>query len=152
MWGAISYAGLGPLYRIPGRLTAEGYKEICDNVLLPYAVNGPFPDGCFYFQHDGCPVHTAAVVQENLTNSGIAQLEWPSRSPDLNIIENVWGIMKAKLARLQLGRCDQEALWEAVNAEWNRIREDTTLVESLYESLPRRIAEAKKRAGGAIKY
>ncbi|KAH9378048.1 hypothetical protein HPB48_000132 [Haemaphysalis longicornis] len=60
--------------------------------------------------------------------------------------------MKVKLARLQLDRCDQEALWEAVNAKWNWIREDTTLTASPYESLPRRIADVKTRAGGAIKY
>ncbi|KAL3192337.1 hypothetical protein MRX96_059150 [Rhipicephalus microplus] len=57
VWGAITYAGLGPLFRIPGRLTAEVYDEITDDVLLPFAINGPFPGGCFYFQHDGSPVH-----------------------------------------------------------------------------------------------
>ncbi|KAH8022825.1 hypothetical protein HPB51_005985 [Rhipicephalus microplus] len=29
-WGAITYAGLGPLFRITGRLTAEVYNEIID--------------------------------------------------------------------------------------------------------------------------
>ncbi|KAL3196639.1 hypothetical protein MRX96_015409 [Rhipicephalus microplus] len=30
VWGAITYAGLGPLFRITGRLTAEVYNEIID--------------------------------------------------------------------------------------------------------------------------
>lgn len=56
VWGAITYAGLGPLFRTPGRLTAEVYNEIIDDVLLPFAINGPFPGGCFYFQHDASAV------------------------------------------------------------------------------------------------
>ncbi|KAH6920878.1 hypothetical protein HPB50_028132 [Hyalomma asiaticum] len=37
VWGAITNAGLGPLFRIPGRLTAEVYNDIIDHVLLPFS-------------------------------------------------------------------------------------------------------------------
>ncbi|KAL3196440.1 hypothetical protein MRX96_045252 [Rhipicephalus microplus] len=40
VWGAITYAGLGPLFRNPGRLTAEVDNEIIDDVLLAFAING----------------------------------------------------------------------------------------------------------------
>ncbi|KAH7944675.1 hypothetical protein HPB51_028609 [Rhipicephalus microplus] len=131
VWGAITYAGLGPLLRIPGRLTAEVYNEIIDDVLLPFATNEPFPNGCFYFQRDGCPVHNASTVQENLNASGIAQLCWPPKRPDLNIIENVWGMMKARLARANLTNNDADTLWKHVEIKWNALIQDLDLVKSL---------------------
>ncbi|KAL3229431.1 hypothetical protein MRX96_023614 [Rhipicephalus microplus] len=121
LWGAITYAGLGPLFRIIGRLTAEVYNvRRCStmvDVLLPFTIYGPFPDGCFCFQHDGCPVHNASTVQENLNASGIAQLCWPPKSPDLNVIENVWRLMKARLARTNLTNNDADTLWKHVEME-----------------------------------
>ncbi|KAL3205934.1 hypothetical protein MRX96_052907 [Rhipicephalus microplus] len=122
--GATTYAGLGPLFRIPGRLTAAVYNEVIDDVPLPFAINGPFPDGCFYFQHDGCPVHNATTVEENLNASGIAELCWPPKNPDLPIIENVWGLMKARLARANSTNNDADTLWKHVEMEWNALRQD----------------------------
>ncbi|KAM7293698.1 hypothetical protein ISCGN_023296 [Ixodes scapularis] len=94
VWGAISHDGLGPLHRISGRMTAETYSDIVEQVMLPYVMDGPFTDGVFLLQQDGAPIHTARSVTNLLDSLGITRLDWPARSPDLNIIENVWGKMK----------------------------------------------------------
>ncbi|KAM7298449.1 hypothetical protein ISCGN_019044 [Ixodes scapularis] len=90
VWGAISHDGLGPLHRISGRMTAETYSDIVEQVMLPYVLDGPFTDGVFLLQQDGAPIHTARSVTNLLDSLGIMRLDWPARSPDLNIIENVW--------------------------------------------------------------
>ncbi|KAG0437741.1 hypothetical protein HPB47_017305 [Ixodes persulcatus] len=45
VWGVLTRQGLGPLVRIDGTLTSRAYAEIIDQVLLPYILGGPFPDG-----------------------------------------------------------------------------------------------------------
>ena len=46
------------------------------------------------FQQDNAACHTAHKVNEYFRNNQINKISWPSHSPDLNIIENVWGKMK----------------------------------------------------------
>lgn len=153
MWGALSYEGLGPLYRVNEKMTSETYSGIIQNILLPYVLDGPFPDGLFHLQQDGAPVHTAKAVQTTLEELGIMTLPWPSRSPDLNIIENVWGIMKNNLARQPgLGATTANELWTAIEAEWHRLRQLPNLVDSLYDSLPGRIAKVQASGGDPIDY
>ena len=39
-------------------------------------------------------MHTAQIVNNWFCNNEVEVLEWPSRSPDLNIIENAWSLIK----------------------------------------------------------
>ncbi|KAH7934295.1 hypothetical protein HPB49_024581 [Dermacentor silvarum] len=109
-------------------MTAAAYTDVIETVLLPYVLDGPFPDGLYHFQQDGASVHTATKVRE-LDSLGVMTLDWPAGSPDLNIIENVWGLLKKNLAKQPgLTRCSSNDLWGAVEKEWVRLRNDPTLV------------------------
>ena len=37
VWGSFSWCGVGPLHRIQGTIDQHMYKEILENVMLPYA-------------------------------------------------------------------------------------------------------------------
>ena len=40
-------------------------------------------------------------MQDYFAEENIEVLEWPPHSPDLNIIENFWAIMKHKIRKLK---------------------------------------------------
>ena len=83
----------------------------------------------------------------------IAKLNWPAKSPDLNPIENVWGLMQTRLNKLfdQSGEPSTEnALFTLVEKVWNKISAET--INSLYKSMPKRIQLVKNSNGQPTKY
>ena len=48
----------------------------------------------------------------------MVMMDWPSRSPDLNPIEHLWGILKWKVEVLKVSNTHQ--LCDAVLEEWKR--------------------------------
>ena len=51
----------------------------------------------FVLQQDNCSVHVSSKTLESLEGAGIEVLLWPSRSPDLSLIENVWEMISSRL-------------------------------------------------------
>ena len=71
-------------------------------------------------------------------------IEWPGNSPDLNIIENVWQLLKRKLNRMQIRSKNQ--LLVASISTWEQVA-TKEFIWSLIESIPTRIESVIKNHG-----
>jgi transposase len=49
---------------------------------------------------DNALIHKAHMVQAWFRNIAIKLVDWPPNSPDLNPIENLWKMLKAKIIKL----------------------------------------------------
>ena len=46
---------------------------------------------------------------------------WPAQSPDLNLIEHLWGFLKRKLSEHKHPPSGIYELWERIQMEWEEI-------------------------------
>ena len=53
---------------------------------------------CNMFVQDGAPCHCSKFVSDFFKKKNIKTLDWPGNSPELNIIENLWAILKDQVA------------------------------------------------------
>ena len=75
-------------------------------------------------------------------------MKWPSQSPDLNPIKNLWSILDSNLKdRRPQSKAE---LFQVLQVGWNRL--DVDLLRRLVESMPRRIQAVIDANGYMTKY
>ena len=75
-------------------------------------------------------------------------MDWPSNSPDLNPIENVWRIMKIKVRKFHPQNLIQ--LKSAILLSWRSLPKN--LAQILVNSMPTRINKVLEVHGDSIDY
>lgn len=128
-------------------LTAKKYSEMIlerfakdDHVFLPGHV----------FQQDNASIHKAKLTMESFARAGFPLLEWPAKSPDLNPIENVWGIMTHRIYGGNRFYADVPSLKLAIIEAWESINAET--IANLIHSMKDRLIEVISNHGGQTKY
>ena len=151
VWAWLSYQGLGVCWVIEERFTALSYRNILENVMLPCVLEH-FPTHNFILQQDNCPVHNAGMVKEWFQQNNIETLLWPSKSPDINIMENVWGILTKKMYEVNFRPANRNELISFLQETWDELSDSQDLIRNLYSSIPNRLNEILGRNGAMTKY
>ncbi len=147
IWAAMSSAGVGPLCFLKSTVNAAIYQEILEHFMLPSA-DKLYGDADFIFQQDLEPAHTAKGTKSWFNDHIVTVLDWPANSPDLNPIENLWGIVKRKMRDTRPSNADD--LKAAIKATWASIPPQQCHI--LITSMPRRIEAVIKAKGAPTNY
>lgn len=147
VWGGIGYHSRTPPVRIAGTLNSQRYiSEVLEPVVLPYLQGLPTA----IFQQDNARPHVARIVQGFFVNRQIELLPWPARSPDLSPIENMWSMVAQRLTQITSPAATPDQLWQRVEAAWSAVPQEH--IQSLFESMPRRVAAVISNNGGYSGY
>ena len=160
VWGAISCRGLGPLLQITESMNTHSYVE---NILEPLLSTRKSRNELMHFcpsyrmnliwQQDNAPFHNGEEALTFLKDHNIEHLRWPTYSPDLSPIENVWNQVqyKVRIWQIEHGQiAPNNDLFQLIEQAWNSI----TPVEckALVCSMPDRLNELFRRHYNIIDY
>lgn len=153
-WGVFSYWGVGPLVRVSNAMNSDEYIEVLANNYLPWinelTKKRTLHDPPVIYQQDNCSIHKSNYVKWWMGSHDFDVLDWPSRSPDINPIENLWDIVDSRVRKRVEAPKSLELLASAVIEEWNNI--PLEILHHLYESMPRRINSCIGSKGYHTKY
>ena len=148
LWGAISVHGTSHLVRVECRMDSTQYCRVLEDDLLLFTAETLGEQ--WIFQQYSASCHRSNYTKSWFHSKNINLSDWPAKSPDLNIIGNVWGLLARRVyAHGRQFRC-LEDLADCIIYCWCSITEQ--YLRKLYDSIPRRLVEVLEKKGDPTRY
>lgn len=148
VWGGITSAHKTDLVIVRNNLNSVKYRDdILDQHVRPFMTNHP---GITEFQHDGATPHTARICTQYLQAHNINVMQWPSKSPDMSPIENLWDRLGRQVRNRNNPPQTILQLEVALTQEWAAIPRH--YIRTLFNSMRRRLVACINAHGGHSGY
>ena len=131
---------------LEGNQTAESYIRTLNDFLLPLIPEGR--RGTILYQQDNATVHKAHLIKMWLLYQNIKTIDWPAHSPDLNPIENVWGLLARRVYANGRVFSTIDELRSCILTEWQNLETET--IQNLITSMPQRCFSVLNNKGHCI--
>lgn len=148
VWASFTSTGRVKLAFVPKKMKSKGYQFVLRRCLLPFFRRNRNKN--FILMQDNAPIHASQSTQSWLQRKNIPLLEWPPNSPDLNPLENIWGIMVRRIYEGNRQYSNICELKKAIVHAWHSI--DQKIIDNLVLSMDNRIFQATQRNGGPTDY
>ena len=144
----IHSTGVIILRSVQGFMYALGYLDILQTRVLPWLDQTGEKDQLIVVQ-DNARYHTTPDIFQFCNQNGINVLQWPPCSPDLNVIENFWALLKRYIRKRRPRNIEQ--LMDFMN-HFRLLPSTRALCANLYRSFPDRCDEVMDNLGYRTKY
>jgi hypothetical protein len=143
IWGGICSLGKSIMKTYKGTINSEIYIQILNECLVE-EMNMLYGDEEWFLQQDNASSHVSKFSREEMKKLDIKVIDWASESSDLNIIEEIWAIMKRRVE--QKNPRYLEEFKEVIQEVWNEITPE--FIKSYIDSMPNRIEKCLLAKGG----
>lgn len=148
VWGAFSFNGVLPIVKITPSMNSSDYIKVIGENLIPNSIDYAGSD--FIFQQDNARIHVSKESKKFFADNSVKLLPWPACSPDLNPIENLWGVIARRVYANQRQFNKVDDLWGEIQKIWYDLEPE--LLQNLISSMKNRIFDVIRLNGGQIDY
>ena len=150
IWGTFTGYEKCPIVIMPSnRRTSVDFVDIvCEGRLSGFYFMHDDPQSLL-FMEDGAPVHRSTLPKQWREAQKMTKITWPTNSPDLNPIENLWMILKDRIQNDTRPNNKQE-LVESIEWAWEAITMET--LEILLASMSHRMRAVIKGGGNSTRW
>ena len=148
VWAGISVTERTELHFVQGNMNSQYYRDsVLETLVLPIRNR---VGAQFILMDDNARPHRARIITTFLEEHEIQRMEWPAMSPDLNPIENIWGMLGTRVRARNPAPYNVATLTAALQEEWNNIPQE--LIRNTVTSMRRRCQECVNLNGAVTHY
>lgn len=141
--GVVSFDGPNIIFSVSTKFTAKQFTELARSELMEVVKDGTI-------LIDNATIHGQGI--QFLKNSGVRVLDFPPKSNDMNLIENVWAELQKnlnrKLRNITVSTKDQ--LLQLIEESWKQI--PVSFIENCVLSMPNRLKKVIEAKGCQTRY